>query len=114
MIDERMEEQASLYVLGALSAEEQRAFEGALEQNAELRQLVEALRVSRDAMAGNVPLVEPPPQLRQRTVSMSAICASVWRPSCGRSRRQPSSASARHASTIRAASPCRVFLRKRR
>jgi len=69
MIDERMEEQASLYVLGALSAEEQRAFEAALEQNAELRQLVEALRVSRDAMAGNVPLVEPPPQLRQKILS---------------------------------------------
>lgn len=69
MIDERMEEQASLYVLGALSAEEQRAFEVALAQNAELRQLVEALRVVRDTMAGNVPLVEPPPQLRQKILS---------------------------------------------
>ena len=69
MIDERMEEQASLYVLGALPPEEQREFEVTLAQNAELRQLVEALRVSRDAMAGNVPLVEPPPQLRQKILS---------------------------------------------
>ena len=85
MIDERMEEQASLYVLGALSAEEQRAFEAALEQNAELRQLVEALRVARDAMAGNVPLVEPPPQLRQKILSQVEPQKVIeWSP-----RRQP-------------------------
>jgi anti-sigma-K factor RskA len=67
MIDERQEEQASLYVLGALSPEEQRAFEAELLRNAELRQLVEALQFSRDAVAGNVPLVEP--QLRARILA---------------------------------------------
>jgi anti-sigma-K factor RskA len=69
MIDERMEEQASLYVLGALSPEEQRAFEVALVQNTELQQLVSALRVTRDALAGNLPEVEPSFALKQRILA---------------------------------------------
>lgn len=69
MIDERMEEQASLYVLGALTTEEQRAFETALSRSAELQQLVDAMRIARDAMAGSIPLVEPPPQLKQKILA---------------------------------------------
>jgi anti-sigma-K factor RskA len=72
MIDEHMEEQASLYVLGALPPDEQQAFETALRGNAELQQLVEALRISRDALAGSVPLVEPPPQLKQKILAQIA------------------------------------------
>ena len=50
MIDERMEEQASLYVLGVLTPTEQQAFETALAKSAELQQLVAALHA---ACAGN-------------------------------------------------------------
>jgi len=69
MIDERMEEQASLYVLGALTPGEQQAFEATLSQSAELQQLVSALRVTRDALAGNLPEVEPPFALKQRILA---------------------------------------------
>jgi anti-sigma-K factor RskA len=69
MIDERLEEQASLYVLGALPADEAGAFEAALERDAELRQFVAALRLSRDALAGTVPAVTPPPALKERILS---------------------------------------------
>ena len=65
MMDERMEEQASLYVLGGLPAEEARAFESAMASDGELRKLVEALRLSRDALAGSLPEIAPPPALKQ-------------------------------------------------
>jgi len=69
MIDERLEEQASLHVLGALSAEETRAFETELRQNAELRKLVAELNAVTDVVAGSVPLVTPPPALRQKVLA---------------------------------------------
>ena len=66
MIDERMEEQASLYVLGVLTPEETHAFETAMRRDAELQQLVAKLRASRDALAGSLPQVAPPPTLKQK------------------------------------------------
>ena len=72
MIDERMEEQASLYVLGALAPEEQLAFQATLDQNAELQQLVDKLQVSRDALAGTVPMVEPSQQLKHKILAQIA------------------------------------------
>ncbi len=63
MIDERLEEQASLHVLGGLSAEETRAFEAELRQSAELQQLVAELQNVTQAVAGNVTLVAPPTAL---------------------------------------------------
>ena len=69
MIDERMEEQASLYVLGVLTSEEQVAFEAALTQSVELQELVAALRVTRDVVAGAVPMVEPSADLKQRILA---------------------------------------------
>jgi anti-sigma-K factor RskA len=72
MIDERMEEQASLYVLGVLTPEEARDFETAFGRDAELRQLVETLRLSRNALAGSVPLVVPPPALKQKILAQIA------------------------------------------
>ncbi len=66
MIDERMEELASAYVLGALDAGELRAFERLLEGDAELRRLVAELRGIAALVAGNAPLVEPPAALRTR------------------------------------------------
>ena len=69
MSDERREEQASLYVLGVLTPEEARTFETALSRDAGLRQLVEALRISRDALAGFLPQVAPPPALKQKILA---------------------------------------------
>jgi anti-sigma-K factor RskA len=69
MIDERMEEQASLYVLGTLDAEETRAFETLLRRDPELQRLVAALRSAADAVAGDAPLVAPPPSLKQKILA---------------------------------------------
>jgi anti-sigma-K factor RskA len=69
MINERMEEQAGLYVLGALPDGEIAAFEEAMKGDAELRNLVESLRISRDAMAGALPCVEPPAALKQKIMA---------------------------------------------
>ena len=69
MIEERMEEQASLYVLGGLTPEETRAFETAMSRDAELQQLVAALRLSRDALAGSLPQVTPSPALKQKILA---------------------------------------------
>ncbi len=66
MMDERKEEQASLYVLGTLPPGEVAAFEAELKRDAELQQLVDALQISRDALAGSVPRVDPPPALKQK------------------------------------------------
>jgi anti-sigma-K factor RskA len=77
MIDERMEEQAGLYVLGGLTPEETRAFETALTQNVELQQLVSALRISRDVLAGSVPQVIPPPALKHKILAQIAAQEKV-------------------------------------
>ena len=69
MIDERMEEQAGLYVLGVLTPEETRAFEAVLQREAGLQQLVAALRTTRDAVAGLAPQVTPPPALKQKILA---------------------------------------------
>ena len=66
MIDERTEELASAYVLGALEPEEARSFERQLDQDAELRQFVAELRSVTQAIAGTSPGVEPSPGLRTR------------------------------------------------
>jgi anti-sigma-K factor RskA len=69
MIDERTEELAGLYVLGALAPREHHAFEAALRRDAELQTVVDALRAARDAMAGAVPAATPSPQLKQRIMA---------------------------------------------
>ena len=69
MIDERMEEQAGLYVLGVLTPAESRAFEAALSRDSELQQLVDSLRISRDALAGSLPQVTPPPALKKKILT---------------------------------------------
>jgi anti-sigma-K factor RskA len=69
MIDERMEEQASLYVLGELTPDETGAFETALGRDTELQRLVESLRVSRDALAGSLPQLTPPPALKKKILA---------------------------------------------
>lgn len=48
---EQQQEQAALYVAGALTAEEQRAFEAELRANADLRKLVRSLQRATDTFA---------------------------------------------------------------
>ena len=69
MIDERMEEQACLYAAGALTETEAREFENAARGNAELRQLVTSLRDATGALAGTVPLLAPPAELKRKILS---------------------------------------------
>lgn len=69
MIDERMEEQAALHVLGALSEAEAREFEQKLRADPELREYVSKLSAATGALAGATPMVEPPPQLRAKILA---------------------------------------------
>ena len=69
MIDERMEEQASLHVLGALTPDEARAFKKILHADPELQKFVARLSKATGALAGAIPLEEPPPQLRAKILA---------------------------------------------
>lgn len=66
MITERQQEQASLYVLGALNGPEESAFEQDLLQNTQLQELVRTLRETAHVLLRAVPRHEPPPALKQR------------------------------------------------
>jgi len=72
MIDERMEEQASLHVLGALTPGEARQFKATLATDPELQAYVARLSVATGALAGSVPVAEPPPQLRAKILAQVA------------------------------------------
>ena len=69
MMDERMEEQASLHVLGALSDVEAREFKKILHADPELQKFVARLSTATGALAGAIPLAEPPPQLRAKILA---------------------------------------------
>ena len=66
MIDPRMEEQASLHVLGALDEREAREFQAILRQDPELQAFVARLSKVTGALAGSVPSASLPPHLRNR------------------------------------------------
>jgi anti-sigma-K factor RskA len=72
MMDERMEEQASLHVLGALSETETREFKKAMQADPELRDFVAGLSTATGAVAGAIPTVEPPPRLRAKILAQVA------------------------------------------
>jgi len=69
MIDERMEEQASLHVLGALTPEEARQFKATMAADPELQAYVARLSVATGALAGSIAAAEPPPQLRAKILA---------------------------------------------
>lgn len=71
MIDERMEEQAALHVLGALSEAEAREFKQKLHADPELQEYTSRLSIATGALAGAAPLVEPPPQLRAKVLGQA-------------------------------------------
>lgn len=66
MIDEQMQEQASLYALGVLDARETQTFEAAVRADPELSALVRELRAVAQALAGTVPALEPPASVKAR------------------------------------------------
>lgn len=72
MIDERMEEQAALHVLGALTPDEAREFKKKLSADSELQAYVARLSVATAALAGSVLTFEPPPQLRAKILGRVA------------------------------------------
>jgi anti-sigma-K factor RskA len=69
MMDERLEEQAALHVLGALTPAEAREFKQKLHADPELQAYVARLSTATSAVAGAVPVVEPPPQLRSKILA---------------------------------------------
>jgi anti-sigma-K factor RskA len=69
MIDERMEEQAALHVLGGLTPEEALKFKAQLHADPELQAYVARLSVATGALAGTAPALEPPPQLRAKILA---------------------------------------------
>lgn len=73
MIPEDSQDQAALYVLGALNAEETVAFEAALNGNAELRGMVREMREAAADLARSVPAHQPPAELKQRVLREIAL-----------------------------------------
>jgi anti-sigma-K factor RskA len=76
MISEAQEEQAALYALDLLSAEEVVAFERELSASAELRALVRELRESGAALAHVAEAQTPPPALKARVLQQIAAEAA--------------------------------------
>ncbi len=68
MIDEQMEEMASLYVLGELKAEQTARFEAELLGSTELQDHVSALQEDFATLALAAPMVRPPAGLRARLI----------------------------------------------
>jgi quercetin dioxygenase-like cupin family protein len=83
MISEQLQEQASLYALGALTASEQQDFEAALRSQPELRALVRGLQSASEALARSVPQVAPPPELRARVLRSVGVPAPAPLPFTG-------------------------------
>jgi anti-sigma-K factor RskA len=66
VIDEGLQDQASLYALGVLDAQEMHEFEAQLRHNSELRTLVRDFRAVTEALAGSAPALEPPASVKAR------------------------------------------------
>jgi anti-sigma-K factor RskA len=66
VIDEHIEEQASLYVLGLLSPDEAREFEAAMAADPEIAELAQGAERGAAALAWTVPPRQPPKAIRSR------------------------------------------------
>ncbi|HTQ31088.1 MAG TPA: anti-sigma factor [Opitutaceae bacterium] len=76
MIDERLEELASLHAFGLLEGEELAAFEAELARNPELPALVAELRETAGALALSTTATAPPPALKARLLARIATPAA--------------------------------------
>ena len=73
MISDTLQDQAALYALGLLDAEEAKAFEAELQGNAELRDCLRELTESAGNLVRVLPAQTPPPELRDRVVREIAL-----------------------------------------
>ncbi len=73
MIPEDLQDQAALYALGALSAEEIVAFEKTMSGNAELREMVREMREAAADIGRTVPSQLPPAELKPRVLREIAL-----------------------------------------
>jgi anti-sigma-K factor RskA len=73
MIPDDLQDQAALYALGTLSAEETAAFEAMLDGNVELRATVREMREASADLARNVPPQQPPAELKRRVLREIAL-----------------------------------------
>ena len=73
MISEEQQDQAALYALGLLGADEDAAFESELRANAELRDLVRELREAAGDLALTAPSLLPPASLKERVMGEIAM-----------------------------------------
>jgi anti-sigma-K factor RskA len=91
MISDELQDQAALYVLGALDAGELSAFEQALAGNAELRAMVREMREASADLARTVLSRRPPAELRQRllrevALEKQTVAAGAASPAVGQTR----------------------------
>src|ERR1051325_3986369 len=77
MITELQQEQASLYVLGALTGAEQEAFGVELRGNTELREFVFSLQKTTGLLARACPFVSPPLELKEKVLRRIESTASM-------------------------------------
>jgi anti-sigma-K factor RskA len=70
VIDERTEELASCYVLGALDSEELKQFERQLQSDPDLRRLVAELRAVSELIGGTSPVLQPSAALRTQLIEL--------------------------------------------
>jgi quercetin dioxygenase-like cupin family protein len=68
MSSEKQQEQASLYVAGALTAQEQSRFERELRRKPDLRELVRSLQRAAEGLALALPACVPPRELREKVL----------------------------------------------
>src|ERR1035441_4547441 len=68
MITERQQEQAALYVLGLLSADEQGRFAEQARANAQLRELLWFLQRAMERVVLDLPAQAPPPTLKAKVL----------------------------------------------
>src|SRR4029450_1755759 len=87
MILEEQQDQAALYALGLLGADEDPACESELRANAELRDLVRELREAAGDLALTAPSLRPPASLKQRI--MGGIVRETKRAAPGPTQRPP-------------------------
>ena len=73
MISDDLQDQAALYVLGSLSADETAAFEDSLRNDAELRALVYDLREAAGDLGRSVSARRPPAELKRRVLREIAL-----------------------------------------
>ena len=79
MINEQQQEQASLYVLGALTPDEALAFEAEVRANSELSELVRNLHRTTGLLARSSPAVRPPSRLREKVLRQVETAAAPSR-----------------------------------